>query len=298
MGATIWGRDGGRLAPLAMVPAELTGIEYESPVASAQVKSALLLAGLFASGRTTVREPSRSRDHTERMLAAMQAPVAVDDTAVSIERPAGPLRPLSLAVPGDISAAAFWLVAGSIHPDADVVIESVGLNQTRTGVLDILRSMGADVEVISEHQEGGEPVGDLRVRSARLRGTVVEGDLVPRAIDELPVIALAAAVARGETVIRDAAELRVKESDRVAAVARELGRLGAEIEPRPDGFQIEGDAKLAGAEVESHGDHRLAMTLAVAGLVSNGEVAIADADCVAVSYPRFWKDLTRLSTPA
>lgn len=294
MGARIDGREEGRLAPLSIRGGNLSAIEHVSKAASAQVKSAILLAGLFADGTTSVTEPSRSRDHTERMLAAMGAPVAVDGLTVSVSRASAPLQPLSLRVPGDISAAAFWLVAGSIHPDADLTIENAGLNPTRTGVLDILLDMGADITVSNEHDEGGEPVGDLRVRSSRLRGTEIGGDLVPRSIDELPVIALAAALAEGRTIVRDAAELRVKETDRVATVARELGVLGAKIEPRADGFEISGVKALTGGSVASHGDHRLAMLLGVAGLVTSG-VVVEGSEDVAVSYPRFWQDLDRLS---
>lgn len=294
MGARIAGREDGRFAPFAIEGGNLRGIEHVSKAASAQVKSAVLLAGLLAEGHTTVSEPSRSRDHTERMLAAMGAPIAVDGLSVSVTRAAAALRPLSLRVPGDTSAAAFWLVAGSIHPDADITVENAGLNPTRTGVLDILRAMGADIAVTNEHTEGGEPAGDLRVRSARLRGIEIGGDLVPRSIDELPVVALAAALAEGHTIIRDAAELRVKESDRVATVAHELGALGARVEPRDDGFAITGVAALCGGTVHSHGDHRLAMLLGVAGLVTP-DVVLEGASDVAVSYPRFWRDLDRLS---
>lgn len=296
MGARIWGRNEGTLAPLAILGGGLHGIGYDSPVASAQVKSAILLAGLFAGGETSVTEPWRSRDHTERMLGAMGAPLSVEGTRVSVTA-AERLSPLSIRVPGDISSAAFWLVAGAVHPDAEVTVEGVGVNPTRTGVLDVLRAMGAELGVTNQRDEGGEPVADVTVRSSRLRGTVIEGELVPRAIDELPVLALAASLAEGETVVRDAAELRVKESDRVATVADQLGRLGAEIEPRPDGFRIRGVPCLRGAAVETSGDHRLAMTLAVAGLLADGSTAIEGSESVDVSYPGFWRDLRRLTSP-
>ncbi len=295
MGARIWGRREGLLAPLAIAGSRLKAIDHASPVASAQVKSALLLAGLYAEGRTTVTEPWRSRDHTERMLAAMGAPLTVQGLTVGVQPPSNSLRPLSFRVPGDVSAAAFWLVAGSLHPDAELMLPGVGLNPTRTGVIDILRQMGASIDVADERVEGGEPIGDVTVRSSRLHGTVVAGELVPRAIDELPVLALAAALAEGATEIRDAAELRVKETDRVATVTAELTRLGARIEARPDGFAIQGVTALRGTTVRSHGDHRLAMTLAVAGIVARGATRVEDAASVAVSYPRFWDDLREVS---
>jgi 3-phosphoshikimate 1-carboxyvinyltransferase len=231
------------------------------------------------------------------MLAAMGAPLTADGTTVRVRRPDRPLHPLTLRVPGDISAAAFWLVAGACHPDAEVRVEGVGLNPTRAGVVEVLRAMGADLTVEHERVEGGERVGDVTVRSSRLRGTVLEGALIPRAIDEVPVLALAAAVADGDTIVRDAAELRVKETDRIATTSTELGRLGARIEPTADGMVIYGGglSPLRGARCDSHGDHRLAMTLAVAGLLAGGETVIDNAHAVDVSYPAFWHDLAQLS---
>ena len=294
MGAQVWARAGDSCAPLAIRGGRLRGICYRSPVASAQVKSALLLAGLFAEGETTVEEPATSRDHSERMLAAMGADLRREGPAVRLAPPSQPLEPLSLRVPGDLSAAAFWMVAAALHPDAEVSLPGVGLNPTRTGLIDVLRRMGADIEVGEEHIVGGEPVADIIVRSSSLTGTVVEGDLLPRLIDEVPVLAVAAALARGPTVIRDAGELRVKESDRLATVAAELRRLGARLEERPDGLVIEGGARLRGAAVDSHGDHRLAMVLAAAGLLAEGETVVAGSEAAAVSYPGFWRDLEAL----
>ena len=294
MGAHTHGRDGDRLPPLVLGGGPLTATRHRLPVASAQVKSALLLAGLYAEGDTWVQEPANSRDHTEMMLVAMGAPLVADGTIVRVRRPDQPLRPLHLRVPGDISAAAFWLVAGACHPDAEVRVEGAGLNPTRAGVVEALRAMGADLTVERERVEGGELVGDIVVRSSRLHGTVLEGALIPRAIDEIPVLALAAALAEGDTIVRDAAELRVKETDRIATTTEQLGRLGARIEPTPDGMVIHGDAPLRGARCHSHGDHRLAMTLAVAGLLAGGETVIEDAGAVDVSYPAFWDDLTYL----
>ncbi len=286
MGARISGEHGGRLAPLSIDGGGLRGIAYTTPVASAQVKSAVLLAGLFAEGDTAVREPSLSRDHTERMLGAFGVAVARDGLTARVRGPAA-LRGASIRVPGDLSSAAYFLVAGALVPGSEVTVEAVGLNPTRTGILDILRMMGAPVEERDVRDEGGEPAGTVTVRSGRLRGTTVGGDLIPRAIDELPVVAVAACLADGETVIRDASELRVKESDRIGALARELGRLGAAIEPRPDGMVITGGRHFTGGRASSGGDHRIAMALAVAALCADGPVAIEDPECIQTSFPEF-----------
>jgi len=291
MGAEISGRENDTRAPLAIRGGGLQGIRYRLPVASAQVKSALLLAGLYAEGETLLEEPAASRDHTERMLAAMGAAVESGEGMVRIRRQRGELQPLAMRVPGDISAAAYWLALGVLHPDAEVRVSAVGVNPTRSGVLDALKAMGADVSIEEERMWGPEPVADVTVRSSRLRGTVIGGEMVPRAIDELPLLALAACFAKGETVIRDAAELRTKESDRIRTTATELRRLGAEVEERPDGWRIEGPQPLNGAAVSSHGDHRLAMMLAVAGAVAEGETVIRKAEAVAVSYLWFWRDI-------
>ncbi len=297
MGAEVWGRQGGELAPLAIRGRRpLRALEHRLPVASAQVKSCLLLAGLYADGETVVHEPGPSRDHTERMLAAMGAHLERRDGWLRLHPPAAGLRPLSLRVPGDFSAAAFWLVAAAAHPDAEVRIQGVGINPTRTGLLDALRLMGADIALQEERVWGGEPVADILVRSSRLRGIEVGGEMVPRLIDEVPLLALAACFAEGETVIRDAAELRVKESDRLRATARQLRRLGADIEELDDGLRVRGGIRLRGCRVNSYGDHRLAMTLAVAGLLASGQTVVGSPDAVSVSYPDFWTDLQRLAT--
>ena len=292
MGARITGREGGRLAPLAIDGGGLRGIACDTPVASAQIKSAVLLAGVFADGETTVREPAQSRDHTERMLAGFGVPVVRDGLAVRLRGPAT-LRGTALRVPGDLSSAAFFLVAAALVPGSELTVEDVGLNPTRTGVLDVLVQMGADVRVSGRREEGGEPLGVVTVRASRLRGTVVGGALIPRAIDELPAIALAACLADGETLIRDAAELRVKESDRIAALARGLGALGAKVEPRPDGLAIVGVPRLRGGTVTSGGDHRIAMALAVAGLCAEAPVVIDDPACIQTSFPQFEEALHR-----
>lgn len=294
MGAQIDGRDGGRQAPLAIRGGGLHGICYRMPVASAQVKSSVLLAGLFASGETIVEEPEQTRDHTERMLGAMGARIGREGPAVRLI-PGDALAPLSMRVPNDISAAAFWMVAASVHPDAEVHLTGVGMNPTRTGIIDVLRAMGADLSVQEERQVAGEPVADIVVRSARLRGTRVDGDLIPRLIDEVPALAVAAAFADGATEIAGAAELRVKESDRIAATVSELAALGVAISEREDGMVVEGGSGVGGGSVRSFNDHRLAMALAAAALAGSGDVRIAGAEAVAISYPAFWQHLHELS---
>ncbi|MFQ5879113.1 MAG: 3-phosphoshikimate 1-carboxyvinyltransferase [Dehalococcoidia bacterium] len=295
MGAQVWGRGKDSLAPLVIRGGPLRGMHYRLPVASAQVKSALTLAALYAEGKTVLEEPAPSRDHTERMLQAMGARLTAQEGVVRVWPLADELRPRSSRVPGDISAAAFWLVAAAIHPDAELELPGVGVNPTRSGIIDVLRSMGADIALYNQRDEGGEPVADIVVRSSRLRGAVVAGVAVPRLIDEIPVVAVAAAVADGETVVRDAAELRVKESDRIRTTVEELSRLGAKVEERPDGMIVRGVGELRGAACYSHRDHRLAMALAVAGLVAKGETTIAGSEAAAVSYPAFWQDLQQVT---
>jgi len=299
LGADITARADGTLPPIVVRGGPLQGGQrIETPVASAQVKSALLLAGLAADGPTTVSEPSMSRDHTERLLAAMGASIETAEGggrhAVTLTPPVGDLSAVDVTVPGDISTAAVWLVAATLHPDAELLLTGVGINPTRTGLLDILLAMGADIELLDQRTTGGEPVADVRVRSSRLHGTEVGGDLVPRAIDELPLVALAGALAEGKTLIRDADELRVKESNRVASTAEVLRAFGVDIAERPDGMLVRGGAGLRAGHADSHGDHRLAMLGAAAGLLADGESVIEGGDAVAVSYPEFWGDLTRL----
>ncbi|MEE8472769.1 MAG: 3-phosphoshikimate 1-carboxyvinyltransferase [Dehalococcoidia bacterium] len=295
MGAQVWGRGAGTMAPLAIRGGELQGITYRLPVASAQLKSALLLAGLFARGETTLEEPGPSRDHSERMLRAMGARLEGENGRITISPLSRPLKAGDVTVPGDISSAAYWLVAGAIHPHARVRLEGVGINPTRSGILDALRAMGARLEIEKEGWEGGEPVADLLIESSELRGIDLEGDMIPRTIDELPLLAVAASAARGTTTIRQAGELRVKESDRIATTVGELSRLGVDIEELPDGMVIRGGGGLRGGEVDSHHDHRLAMALAVAGLAGRGEVVLHNAEAVDISYPAFWRDLDTLT---
>jgi len=294
MGSAIAGRDRGRLPPLAIAPSpRLHGIEHLLAVASGQVKSALLLAGLAADGATTVLEPARSRDHTERLLSTMGANVEVAGSRITIQ-PGAALRATDMAIPGDFSSAAFWLVLGCLHPNAHVRITDVGLNPTRTGLLDVLRAMGGNVHVENASEVAGEPVGDLVAESSALRGTTVAGALVPLAIDELPLIALLGLFAAGETVVRDAAELRSKESDRIAAAAEGLRALGGDLVATADGWRITGGARLQPARVSSHGDHRIAMLLALAGALGAG-AEITEADAVSVSYPGFWQTLDQVT---
>ncbi|MEX2105467.1 MAG: 3-phosphoshikimate 1-carboxyvinyltransferase [Solirubrobacterales bacterium] len=282
-----------RLPPLEIEGAQLHGIVYEMPVASAQVKSCLLFAGLLAEGETRVVEGLPSRDHSERMLAAAGAEVERDGDAVVV-RPADRLEPVAIAVPADISSAAFFVVAALLVAGSDVVLEEIGINPTRTGLLTILRRMGAEIEVEEQGERGGEPTGRLRVRPAPLRATEVGGADVPLAIDELPLVALAACFAEGTTTIRDAAELRRKESDRIATVTAALNALGGRVEATEDGMVVEGTGGLRGGAIDSHGDHRIAMLGAVAGLASREGVEVAGMDAAAVSYPGFEADLASL----
>ena len=291
MGADIWGRGRDSFAPLVIKGGKLRGIDFTLPVPSAQIKSAILLAGLFASSNSVLYQIIPSRDHTERMLKWMGASLESRGNLISLLPLSNPLVPVDLRVPGDISSAAYFLVAGAIHPNARLVIKDCGINPTRTGIIDILLAMGARLKIYNERLEAGEPLADIVVESSELTGTEVGGDTIPRLIDEIPVLAVAGCVAKGKTVIRDAGELRVKESDRIATVVSELSRLGAKIEPLPDGMVIYGGKPLAGTEVDSHFDHRLAMSLAVAGLVAKGETAVKHAQVAQVSYPTFWQDL-------
>ncbi|MGB9903679.1 MAG: 3-phosphoshikimate 1-carboxyvinyltransferase [Desulfotomaculales bacterium] len=294
MGAQIWGRGGGEFAPLAVSGGDLHGISYRLPVPSAQVKSAVLLAGLLARGETAVTETVATRDHTERLLKHFGARVQCDGRGTVSVKGGQRLAGRPLTVPGDISSAAFFLVAAACTPDSEITVAGVGINPTRTGILDVLKEMGANLAVLNVRESGGEPVADLRVRSSSLSGTVIAGELIPRLVDEIPVLAVAAAAARGRTEIRDAAELRVKESDRLAVLAVELGKLGADIEELPDGLLIRGGRPLRGAVCQSHGDHRVAMALAVAGLLARGETVVLEEGCAAVSYPGFYDVLNSL----
>lgn len=297
MGAQVWGREQNRYAPFALQGSPLKGITYHSPVASAQVKSALLLAGLGACGTTTLYEPHVSRDHTERMLRYMGADVRVFPGGVSIEGDQQ-LQGRELEIPGDISSAAFFLVAALIVPNSELQIKNVGMNPTRSGIIDILRSMGGDIHISNERHAGEEPVADLLVCSSELHGIEIGGDMIPRVIDELPVIGVAAACAQGVTTIKDAAELRVKETDRIAAIEAVLLTLGVQVETRADGMTIYGSEHFRGGKVHSCGDHRIAMSAAVAGLRTTTTLEIEDTGCTAISFPAFWELLQQVAAPA
>ncbi len=304
MGAVIAGRKGGELAPLAITGKRLHGIEYVSPVASAQVKSSLLLAGLFAEGTTRFREPRLSRDHTERMFQFFGIPLTRDGWTLVLQgRPAVGWQGHRLVIPGDFSAAAFFIVGATIVPGSDITIRNVGINPTRTGLIDVMQSMGADIQILSQREEAGEPVADLRVRSAPLKGIAIGPDLIPQTIDEFPILCVAAAVAQGDTRISGAEELRVKESDRIATMSAELKAMGAQISEKPDGMIIQGSGTAgengrlrAAAKAQSHGDHRVAMSLAIGGLTAETGMTIADTGCVETSFPNFESALSELLT--
>ncbi|MFN8379210.1 MAG: 3-phosphoshikimate 1-carboxyvinyltransferase [Anaerolineae bacterium] len=291
MGADIEGPDG--RAPLNIRPASLRGIEYHMPMASAQVKSAVLLAGLFATGPTTVTQPGPARDHTERMLAAMGADLVVTPESATLT-PGRTLHAIDFDVPGDISSAAFLIVAALIVPGSDVTLHNVSLNPTRTGILDVLREMGGDITVEETGLQAGDPVGTIHVRHSELHGVRVGGDVVVRMIDEFPIFMVAALAADGETFVKDAGELRVKETDRLKVMTGELSALGAVITETDDGFYLFGPQILAGAEVDGHDDHRISMSLVVAGLRAHGETTVMDAECAADSFPGYAETLQRL----
>ena len=300
MGAQITARED-NFAPLEIRGGPLRPIDYQLPMASAQVKSAILLAGLFADGETTVTEPGRTRDHTELALAEFGAPVEKVRRTIRIRGMASnggaKLRPVSMDVPGDLSSAVFFIAAASLLPNSSLLIHNVGLNPTRTAILDVFMQMGASIQMLSLKSEHGEITGDLAVKSAELRGGVVEGAQIPQVIDELPMLAALGPYTEEGVEIRDAAELRVKESDRIAALAENLRRMGAKVEERSDGLRVEGRGagKLRGAEIDSRGDHRIAMAFSIAALAAAGPTTISGAECAAVSYPAFFEDLNRLA---
>ncbi|MCX7993585.1 MAG: 3-phosphoshikimate 1-carboxyvinyltransferase [Fimbriimonadales bacterium] len=298
MGAHVDGREGATRLPLCIRGGDLRAIKHLTPVASAQVKSCILLAGLNAVGVTEVTEPTFSRDHTERMLRAFGAELETQICTAGAHRVrlrgGQRLEGQSLTVPGDFSSAAFWIAAALLLPGSELVIEGVGVNPTRTGLLEALSQGGVHLEWSGIDEQAGEPTATLRVKPQPLGAMRIDGSLVPRLIDEVPILTLLATQAHGETLIRDAAELRVKESDRIEAIATELNKMGAQIEPLPDGLRIHGPTPLCGAEVQSHGDHRIAMTLAVAGLIARGETVVHDVACVQTSFPEFEQLLSEL----
>jgi 3-phosphoshikimate 1-carboxyvinyltransferase len=294
MGANITSVHNNGCAPLAIRGQKLHGIHYQSKVASAQVKSCILLAGLYADGITQVTEPSLSRNHTEIMLRSFGASIQSEDTTATIQ-PATELYGQSIHVPGDISSAAYFIVAALLVPEAEVLIQNVGINPTRDGILRVCQAMGADITILNQNTDDGEPVADLLVRHSSLKATTVEGELIPTLIDEIPVLAVLACYANGTTIIKDAAELKVKESNRIAVMVENLSAMGADIEETEDGMIIHGGKPLHGATIQSHADHRIAMSFAIASLVADGETNIEGADCVKISYPEFYHDLEQLT---
>ena len=294
MGADIKSESGDGLPPLVINGQSLKGITYKSPVASAQVKSALLLAGLYADGETTVIEPALSRNHTELMLKAFGADVTSEGATATV-KPCDELYGQTVVVPGDISSAAYFMVAAAITPDSEISMKNVGLNPTRDGIIRVLKEMGADISIRVNERAVGEPAGDVTVRTSKLKGITIGGDLIPTLIDELPVIAVLACFAEGTTVIKDAEELKVKESNRIDIMVKNLKAMGADIEATNDGMIINGGKPLHGAEVDSVKDHRVAMSMAVAAMNAEGDTDLIDAHCVKISYPRFYEDMQRLA---
>ena len=295
MGADISSINGNGCAPLYICGRKLHGINYKSKVASAQVKSSILLAGLYADGETSVTEPYLSRNHSELMLGYFGADVHTKDTTTTI-KPAEELFAQDIFVPGDISSAAYFIAAGLIIPNSEVLIKNVGINPTRDGILRVCRDMGADIKIIDERIISGEPVADILVRSGSLKGTVIEGAIIPTLIDELPVIAVMACFADGTTIIKDAAELKVKESNRIAVMVENLSLMGADITETDDGMIIKGGRPLHGAKIDSHMDHRIAMSFTVCGMACDGQTEIPDSECVNISYPEFFSDINSLCT--
>ncbi len=293
MGANITSVAENDCAPLSIKPASLSGIHYDSPVASAQVKSCLLLAGLYADGNTSVSEPSISRDHTELMFEAMGITLNREGTTVTVTPPSE-LKPLNVVIPSDISSAAYFIVAGLITPDSDITIQNVGVNSTRDGIIHVVKAMGGSIELLNERYEGKELVADIRVQTSKLHGCVIEGSLIPTLIDEIPAIAVLACFAEGKTVIKDAAELKVKESNRIDLCVNNLLRMGVDAVATEDGMIISGGRPLHGATIETKKDHRIAMSFAIAGMNAEGETLIEDSDCVEVSFPGFFSKFAEL----
>ena len=279
--------------PLYITGTKLHGIDYKMPVASAQVKTAIILAGLYAYGETVIHEIEKSRDHTELMLSAMGADLTVDNLDITV-KPTNDLTAVNVDVPGDISSAAFFLVLGAIMPNSQITVTNVGINPTRTGIIDVLKDMGADITLENVHTSAGETVADITVRSSSLKGTTVGGDIIPRLIDELPIIAVAAVFADGQTVIKDAQELKVKETNRIRAVVDEFNKCGIAITETDDGMIINGGKSIHGADFKTYGDHRMAMSLTVLAQLADGESTLDDSDCACVSYPTFFDDFYKL----
>ena len=293
MGADIWGREDGHFAPLSIKGSKLNSFQYTLPVASAQVKSALLLAGLYATGKTVISEPLSTRDHTERMLETMQADIKISPPEVKIKG-GTELRSTDIFIPGDISSAAYFIAAASILRDSQIIIKRVGVNPTRTGIIEILKKMGTKIDILDYQIKSNEPRADLKIEYSELKGIEIKEEMVPLLIDELPLIAVVATQAHGKTVVSGARELRVKESDRIKAIVSELKKMGADIEEEEDGFMVNGPTRLQGAFCESYNDHRIAMSLAVAALLAEGKTVIRNSECIDISFPGFEKTLRKL----
>jgi len=293
MGADIWGREDGHFAPLSIKGSKLNSFQYTLPVASAQVKSALLLAGLYATGKTVISEPLSTRDHTERMLETMQADIKISPPEVKIQG-GTELRSTDIFIPGDISSAAYFIAAASILRDSQIIIKQVGVNPTRTGIIEILKKMGTKIDILDYQIKSNEPRADLKIEYSELKGIEIKEEMVPLLIDELPLIAVVATQAHGKTLVSGARELRVKESDRIKAIVSELKKMGADIEEEEDGFTINGPTRLQGAVCESYNDHRIAMSLAVAALLAEGKTVIRNSECIDISFPGFEKTLRKL----
>ena len=295
MGAQIEGRKNGEYTPIAIRGGNLKPIHYQMPVASAQVKSSLLFAGLQADGETTIIEKTESRDHTERMIRHFGGEIQKEDGRITIKG-GQKLSGTHVHVPGDISSAAFFLVAGAIIPNSEITLKNVGFNPTRTGIIDVMKKMGADIQILKSEDQAFEPYGDLLIKTSQLKGTIIEGDLIPRLIDEIPIIALLATQAEGTTIIKDAQELKVKETNRIDTVVNELKKLGANIIATDDGMIINGKSNLQGGTVSSHGDHRIGMMLAIAAAICTDEVYLENPAAISVSYPNFFTHLNQLQS--
>jgi 3-phosphoshikimate 1-carboxyvinyltransferase len=293
MGADIWGREDGHFAPLSIKGSKLNPFQYTLPVASAQVKSALLLAGLYATGETVIRESLSTRNHTERMLEIMRADIKISPPEIKIKG-GTELRSTDIFIPGDISSAAYFIAAASILRDSQIIIKQVGVNPTRTGIIEILKKMGTKIDILNYQIKSNEPQADLMIEYSKLKGVEIKKENVPFLIDELPLIAVVATQAQGKTVVNGARELRVKETDRIKAIVSELKKMGADIEEREDGFTVNGPTRLQGAVCESYNDHRIAMSLAVAALVAEGKTVIKNSECIDISFPGFEKTLQKL----
>jgi 3-phosphoshikimate 1-carboxyvinyltransferase len=293
MGADIWGREDGHFAPLSIKGSKLNPFQYTLPVASAQVKSALLLAGLYATGETVIRESLSTRNHTERMLEIMRADIKISPPEIKIKG-GTELRSTDIFIPGDISSAAYFIAAASILRDSQIIIKQVGVNPTRTGIIEILKKMGTKIDILNYQIKSNEPQADLMIEYSKLKGVEIKKENVPFLIDELPLIAVVATQAQGKTVVNGARELRVKETDRIKAIVSELKKMGADIEEREDGFTVNGPTRLQGAVCESYNDHRIAMSLAVAALLAEGKTVIKNSECIDISFPGFEKTLQEL----